>query len=85
MVCQIKKAGFDVACIMLILILFSNLSRSFNKELPPIDYQRLIAYGGFLILTTAVLRHYKRSLAQLFVNALWIGTAASMAGEIRGK
>lgn len=82
LISQVKKAGFDVMCIMLIFVLFANLTRHFNRHLPPVQYDRLLTYSVFLIIAAATLRRFKRSLAQLFTNALFIGFAAAMATEI---
>lgn len=85
LVAQIKRAGFDVACIMLIFTLFANLSRHFDPKLPHIKYDRLIAYGLFLTVSTATLRRFKASLAHLFVNALFIGFSANIANHINNR
>lgn len=82
---QLKRAGFDVACILLIFTLFSNMSRHFDPKLPAVKYDRLLAYGLFLIVSTATLRCFKKSLAQLFINALFIGFAANMANHINHR
>jgi hypothetical protein len=82
LISQVKKAGFDVACIMLIFVLFANLTRHFNPSLPHIKYEQLFIYSAFLIISAATLRRFKRSLAQLFTNAIFIGFAATMASEI---
>lgn len=82
LISQVKRAGFDVACIILIFILFSNLTRHFNPNLPHIKYDRLLTYGAFLILATATLRRFKRSLSQLFTSAIFIAFVGNMAAEI---
>lgn len=82
---QVKRAGFDVACILLIFALFGNLTRHFDRHLPAIQYDRLVVYGLFLTVATATLRRFKKSLAQLFINALFIGFAANMANQINHR
>jgi cyanate permease len=79
---QVKRAGFDIACILLIFGLFANLSRHFDRHIPAIKYDRLVVYGLFLTVATATLRQFKKSLAHLFINALFIGFAANMANQI---
>lgn len=82
LIIHIKKASFDVFCIMLIFVIFANLTRHFKPSLPPLNYERIFAYFIFLVISTVALRCFKSSLSHLFVNALCIGFAAAMAGEI---
>ncbi len=82
LIIHIKKASFDVACIFIIFVMFASMSRHFKPSLPPLNYERIFAYFIFLVISTVALRCFKSSLAQLFVNALCIGFAATIAGEI---